>query len=100
MNASRLSIDESAADTLVATGVVDSHTADGLGTALEARGTEASLRLDLSAVDFIDSSGLRVIIAAHTSLADAGRRLTLVGISESVERLFKITGLLEHLHID
>lgn len=97
MTASRLSIQEHHDDHLEASGVIDAHTAPVLEAALAAIDTDVTL--DLSTIDFIDSSGLRVIVAAHQRLDDHGHRLTLRGPSESVERLFEITGLKDHLHI-
>ena len=98
MTVSRLStvLDESG--TVVASGVVDAHTSEGLARTLHDQGTESDVALDLGGVDFIDSSGLRVIVTAHQALEDAGRRLVLVGLSESVQSLFDITGLGDHLH--
>src|SRR5450432_2023644 len=60
-------------------GEVDIATAPDLERALlaaEARGR--SVVLDLRALDFIDSSGVHVIIAAHHRARQRGRRLALV----------------------
>jgi anti-sigma B factor antagonist len=46
--------------------------------------------LDLSAVEFIDSSGLGAIVAAMKQLG-AGRRLDLAGLSPTVEKVFHLT---------
>lgn len=46
--------------------------------------------IDLSEVDFLDSSGLGAIIAIFKSMP-AGRRLELIGVSPNVERVFKLT---------
>jgi anti-anti-sigma factor len=46
--------------------------------------------LDLSELEFIDSSGLKVILAAHQRL---GRRLILLRGPHRVHRLFELTGL-------
>lgn len=79
-------------------GVVDSHTAPALAARIEALGTTGDVVLDIAGVDFIDSSGLRVVVAAHGSLDDAGQKLILVGASDSVDRLLQITALDGHLH--
>lgn len=99
MSASRLSIDETSPRTLSASGVVDAHTASSLESALDAHGTDQDITLDLSAIEFIDSSGLRVIVTSHQQLDAVGRRLVLRGPSEAVQRLFEITGLGDHLHL-
>ena len=46
--------------------------------------------LDLSAVDFIDSSGLGAIVAAMKQL-DPSRRLDLAGLTPTVDRVFRLT---------
>jgi len=46
--------------------------------------------LDLSTVDFIDSSGLGSIVAAMKQLGP-GRRLDLAGLTPTVEKVFRLT---------
>ena len=46
--------------------------------------------LDLSKVEFIDSSGLGAIVAAMKSLG-RDRKLALAGLTPTVERVFKLT---------
>ncbi|MDS9466364.1 STAS domain-containing protein [Paracoccus sp. MBLB3053] len=46
--------------------------------------------LDLSPVDFMDSSGLGAVIAIFKSMP-AGRRLELIGLTPNVERVFRLT---------
>ena len=53
--------------------------------------------LDLRAVEFMDSSGLRVIAVASKHAQDRGRRLALVPGSEQVMRVFEITRMRERL---
>jgi anti-sigma B factor antagonist len=84
---------------LTVSGVVDSHTSGQLLERIEASAVVNDLRLDLAAVDFMDSSGLRVIVNAHRELEAAGNRLVLTGASEAVTRLLAITGLTDHLHL-
>lgn len=50
----------------------------------------AKVILDLSAVDFMDSSGLGAIISIYKSLPK-GRALELMGLSSNVERVFRLT---------
>ena len=54
--------------------------------------------LDLDDVHFIDSAGLRVVLAAHERAADRGQRLVLTPGSPQVQRLFSIVGVGGHLH--
>lgn len=80
------------------TGVVDSHTAPQLMVAIQSNRTGKDLGLDLSAVEFIDSSGLRILVNAHREMEAAGNRLVLLSASDAVARLLDITGLADHLH--
>jgi anti-sigma B factor antagonist len=48
--------------------------------------------LDLSQVDFLDSSGLGAVVSV-TKLLEAGRRLELAALTPAVERVFRLTRL-------
>ncbi len=48
------------------------------------------LVLDLTAVEFLDSSGLGAVIALKKALP-AGRRMLLRGLTPNVERVFRLT---------
>ena len=49
--------------------------------------------LDLAGVDFLDSTGLGVIIKAYKSAKDAARSFSVVASSERVVKVFRITGI-------
>ena len=83
---------------LSASGEIDAHTAPTLAAAIDAAGPKVDL--DLSGVEFVDSSGLRVLIDAHQRLADAGGGLRLTSLSEPVRRLLEISGVSEYLGVD
>jgi anti-anti-sigma factor len=87
---------------LTLTGELDPHTAPTLADELEAVRADGatSVVLVLSGLTFVDSSGLRVLIAADRSLAEAGGQLVLRSPSETVRRLLEITGLDGHLTTD
>lgn len=55
--------------------------------------------LDLRKLDFMDSTGLRLIVSADARARDASRRLVLVRGPEAVQRIFDITRLDERLEI-
>ena len=55
------------------------------------------LVLDLSGLSFMDSTGLRLIIAAHQRVAGDGRRLLVVRGPEAVQRIFSVTRLEDRL---
>lgn len=96
---SRLELTTDGERRVVVTGVIDSHTADQLTSELNELGSEADATLDLSAVQFIDSSGLRVVVSAHQEWSEHDAHLRIERPSEAVERLLEITGLRDHLHI-
>ncbi|MFP5489023.1 MAG: STAS domain-containing protein [Acidimicrobiia bacterium] len=83
---------------LAASGEIDAHTAPSLAAAIDAAGPHVDL--DLSGVEFVDSSGLRVLIDAHQRLTDSGGGLRLVAISDAVRRLLEISGVSEYLGLD
>ena len=55
--------------------------------------------LDLQALSFMDSSGLRALLAADSRSREAGRRFVLVRGDERVQRVLRITRLDERLEI-
>ncbi len=76
-------------------GELDPHTApildDHVGRALDAGAS--TVVLDLAALSFIDSSGLRSVIAAHKGLAERGGTLVLRAPGPTTQRLLDVTGL-------
>lgn len=83
------------------TGELDLATApkldDELGRVEE--GAPGVIVLDLRPLSFMDSSGLRALLAADSRARDAGRRLVLVRGDERVQRVLRITRLDERLEI-
>lgn len=59
-----------------------------------------SLVLDLSGTTFLDSSGLRAIVALHQRIEDARGELTLDRPTHNIIRLLEITGLRDHFVIE
>jgi anti-sigma B factor antagonist len=55
--------------------------------------------LDLRPLTFMDSSGLRALLAADTRAREAGGRLVLIRGDERVQRVLRITRLDERLEI-
>jgi anti-anti-sigma factor len=52
-----------------------------------------TLVFDFSHVTFLDSEGMKVIVAAYRKMAEAGGRIAVTGCSDPVGRLFDILGL-------
>jgi anti-sigma B factor antagonist len=53
--------------------------------------------LDLSAVSFMDSTGLHGILAAKAACAESGCHFLVARASSQVQRLFEVTGVLNEL---
>jgi len=83
---------------LLLVGEIDTYTAPELEESLAA--LPDSCTVDLSGVTFIDSSGLRVIVEAHSSRREGGGAVTLRSPSPSVERLLQIAGIVGHLDVE
>ncbi|MGH9119038.1 MAG: STAS domain-containing protein [Acidimicrobiales bacterium] len=77
-------------------GELDVDTAPQVGAALDDLGTDEELTaviIDVSRLTFIDSTGLRVILAGRESLQAGGATLSLDGASGVVARVLEMTGL-------
>ena len=87
---------------LSVTGEIDVATADDLRDI--ALGVLQSLQCetlcaDLSAVTFMDSTGLGALIALRTAAVDNGRTLVIRNPSVATTRLFELSGLSEVLGV-
>ena len=80
-------------------GEIDAHTAPSLAAAIAGDG-RSDLLLDMAGVEFVDSSGLRVLIDAHQQALEQGNSLTLASPSDAVRRLLDISGVEGYLNID
>ena len=58
------------------------------------------VRVDVSQVEYMDSSGLSLLIAEHRRLEGEQRKLVLRDPSEPVRQLLRIAGLDEYLHVE
>jgi anti-anti-sigma factor len=63
------------------------------------RAEEAMLVLDLSAVSFMDSTGLHSVLAAKQACLREGGQFMLARASEPVQRLFELSGVLDELPV-
>jgi anti-sigma B factor antagonist len=82
-------------------GELDIASADGLEKQLAAIEVNSprTLVLDLRRVDFIDSTGLRALIAADERARSQGRRLAMVSGPDAVTRLLAVTQLDQRFEI-
>lgn len=75
-------------------GELDLAVADRLREALDqARAAHDRVLIGLQGCEFIDSTGIAVIVQAHAQMAEQGGRLTVYGASSQVHRILAVTGL-------
>ena len=80
-------------------GELDISSARDLSDALTALSDIGDLTLDLSELEFIDSSGLHALVLYAGSLNGAGGTLILANPTAMTERVFDIARLAEHPRI-
>ncbi len=87
--------EENAVSVVVVTGRVDSNTAPDLERDLKATAEAASARVvvDLSAVDYISSAGLRALVSALRGARTQGGDVRLAALSPRVADVLKLAGL-------
>jgi anti-sigma B factor antagonist len=75
-------------------GELDLAVVDRLQEALNHAGEEhARVLINLENCEFIDSTGIAVIVAAYNHFARKGRRIAVYGASSQVLRVLSVTGL-------
>ena len=82
--------------TVALTGEIDHHCAKGYIQAIAAKiesYTPDICVLDFSAVSFVDSSGIAVVINALRSMTQIEGKLLLTGISPQPMRVFRASGI-------
>lgn len=57
------------------------------------------LTLDMKKLDYISSSGLRVLLAAQKIMSNQGK-MTLINVGETVMEIFEVTGFSDILTIE
>jgi anti-sigma B factor antagonist len=83
-------------DTTVLTivGELDIATVDQFSRAVDAALSQSRrVEIDLAALEFVDSSGLRAIVAIHNASKAEGFAYKLRGSTPRIQRLFTLTGL-------
>ena len=58
-----------------------------------------TLVLDLRPLKFMDSTGLRLILSAHSRARKTGRRLRIIPGGDAIRRIFRLTGVWKRLDI-
>ncbi|HQV56427.1 MAG TPA: STAS domain-containing protein [Ilumatobacteraceae bacterium] len=81
-------------------GDIDAHSAERIVDLLDPLPDgDDDIVLSMNDVEFIDSSGLRVLIEAHQRAVAAGRKLILASPSRPVLRVIQISGLEGYLYL-
>ncbi|HEY1507918.1 MAG TPA: STAS domain-containing protein [Solirubrobacteraceae bacterium] len=62
-----------------------------------AKSDATTIVVDLAELEFMDSTGLSVLVRAHQRAEESGRRLGLVNGSQQVQRLLTLTGVADRL---
>jgi anti-sigma B factor antagonist len=78
-------------------GELDLAVADQLQSAIDSVSSDYErIAINLGPCEFIDSTGIAVIVAAHQRLEKEDRRLFICAPSDQVLRVLSITGLADH----
>ena len=90
---------DGALHTISMQGELDLANADDLERELiRVEGSDAlSIVIDLSGLQFIDSTGVRLLLSAHARSRADSNRLTLLRGPKPVQRVFELTGILDIL---
>ena len=78
---------------VTAVGEVDADSMLLLQAPLEKLSLERQILLDMSGVRFMDSSGLKVILAQRMRMIESGGSIHICNPSSAVRRLVEVTGL-------
>jgi anti-sigma B factor antagonist len=79
-------------------GELDISTAEDLEKRLQAVKSDRVV-LDLRELDFIDSSGVRVLVLTARRFSESGRELALIRGAEKVDRVLRLTGIDEQIEV-
>ncbi|HVF78882.1 MAG TPA: STAS domain-containing protein [Solirubrobacteraceae bacterium] len=103
LNTPQLTVERSEQDgvhLVTLSGELDLYGVPELETTLAQPGPEARICLDLTALEFIDSTGLATVIRAHQTLAAGDGAIAVVAAATgSVRRTLEMTGLTTLLNI-
>lgn len=78
-------------------GELDLSTAPRLSTAIQGEDGYDALVIDLRELEFMDSSGVRLLVSEQERAAERGHRLGIVRGNAEVQRVLRVTRLDERL---
>ncbi len=88
---------------IIISGEIDHHSAVWVRNEIDAKISEMRPKeavMDLSGIDFMDSSGLGLIMGRYTKMKAVGGELTLLDPSERLMKIFKLAGLEKIVRIE
>ena len=87
--------------TLVLTGELDLVSSPAMERVIDdlSRSDAELIVVDLSGLEFMDSTGLHLLLRVQQRAQEAGRRFALIRGCEAVQRLFDLTGLADSLTV-
>ena len=91
--------EENGRTVLAVKGWLDTPSVAGLAQAIEEVGNVKSLVLDFDGVEYICSSGLRVVLNGYKKMAQAGGDFSVVNVRDEVLDVFRLTGLCDSMNI-
>lgn len=81
-------------------GSVDSNTAGNLQAQIMEKLSDAhKVIMDLSAVDYLSSAGLRVLLMLYRQLNGNGGKVLLVGVSDEICDIMSMTGFINFFEL-
>jgi anti-sigma B factor antagonist len=88
--------------TIEISGRIDVYTASAVGEAIQSAIADGALRvrLDLTSVSVIDSSGLGTLVGNAQIINTRGGFISLIGVRPRLKRVLEITGLCRYFNID
>ena len=82
-------------------GRLDTNTSSDAQTTINgllAKGTQ-KLLIDFAQLDYLNSSGLRLLLATATRMSRSGGELRLCSLNETVQEVFEISGFSDLLNV-
>ena len=88
------------ATVIAVSGELDLASSPALQEELDRVASDSTLLIiDLRELDFMDSTGLSVLVRAHQRAEEQGRRLAMVKGPQQVQRLLSLTGVSDRLTV-
>lgn len=85
--------------TIELSGEIDAATAPRLVRALAPHVGTCDVVVRMRGIEFMDSSGVRVLVDAHRAATAGGHRLVIDQPSRRVRRILELSGLTQHFEI-